>query len=927
MKARTERAVKRAGVPAASLPRTTALNLALTVVAVVSGWSALVYEVMWQRSLGLVLGATAHASAVVLVAFFVGMALGSYAFGRWADRSIRPLRLYAALEFGIGACGAAFALGWPHLPHIVGRLALAAAGGWGLAGKAIVGAGLLLPATILMGGTIPALVRAASAGERQFRSLSGYLYGVNTLGGCLGAGLGGLLLPLTVGITGAQWLAVSGNVAVGLGALALSRAARTAPEPSDVRPDDAEGVAEGPALEPRSVLLIAAVSGFCILALEVLWTRMFAQVLHNSVYSFTLVLIVFLAALGLGAAAIGRIAQRVPSPADLLPLLLGAAGLLVLVGNVVFVYWTGMAYFALDARWTGYVLRIVGLSVATMAPAAFVGGMVLPLLWHLFRRGATEYGSRVGIPNLVNTLAAGVGAVAAGFVLLPTLGLWRSVVLVAVAYFLASSVVARRLVSQDAAHDRPLLRRSGWVRYATVALAALWIDPAHNPFYLGGTDGVVLFQKEGASGITAVVGDGSDRSLLMDRSYVLGGTDALRYELQQGHLPLILHPKPERVCFIGAATGVTMSAALLHPCLEIIGLEIVPEVVDAMPYFDDWNGRVREDRRVRIVVEDGRVYMAATPLRFDVVVGDLFIPWHPGAGYLYTREHFAAVRERLRPGGLFCQWLPLYQLSETETGIIVRTFSDVFPEMALFRCDLSATRCVIGLVGWREPQPIEINAIARRVHHLRVRGVANPFLTDASAVFLTYMGDRSTAEQFGGGTSWLNTDDRPRIEFMAPKSQRDQTRLLRTALQGALMRAEPQAGDLFEPRLREEVEAIAQVGRDIHIGSTALEAGDASLAAKHLQAALDGGVGGPVRQIILPLVEESMKSHTGLEHDPNLRRIVDPLRRERALEQLKEQTAATREMIHELEAEVSALAGEPWAESFRKLAERVKPTQ
>jgi spermidine synthase len=890
--------------------RATTYTMALTAIALVSGWSALVYEVMWHRSLGLVLGATAHASAVVLVAFFVGIALGSYAFGRRADCSASPLRLYAALELGIAACGAAFALAWPHLPHIVGRLALAAAGGWGLAGKAIVGTALLLPATFLMGGTIPALVRAAAADEAQFRSLSGFLYGVNTLGGCLGAGIGGLLLPTSLGITNAQWLAVAGNIAVGLGALALGRASRPEPEAVAPAPDEAESVAGSPALGATTVLLIAAVSGFCILALEVLWTRMFAQVLHNSVYSFTLILIVFLAALAFGAAATNRVAQRLASPAYLLPLLLGVAGMLVLVGNVVFVYWTGMEYFAGDAGWASYVLRVAGLAVATMVPAAFIGGMVLPLLWHLFRCGETAYGSRIGVPNLVNTLASAAGATAAGFILLPTLGLWRSIVLVAVVYFLASSIVARRLAPQAPDRERQLTRTSAWVRYATVALAALWIDPAHNPFYLGGEDGVVLFQKEGASGITAVVEDGDERSLLMDRSYVLGGTHALRYELQQGHLPLLLHPRPERVCFIGVATGVTMSAALLHPCREIIGLEIVPEVVEAMRYFDGWNSRVRDDRRVQTVVEDGRVYMAATPLNFDVVVGDLFIPWHPGAGYLYTREHFAAVKDHLRPGGLFCQWLPLYQLSETEAGIIIRTFSDVFPDMALFRCDFSATRTVIGLVGWRNREPLQLEPVARRVAHLRREGVANPFLADASAFFLTYMGDASTAERFASGAQRLNTDDRPWIEFVAPMSQRDRNRFLRMPLQRALMRAEPQAGGVFEPRLGREVESIALAGRDIHIASTALHAGDAERAARHLQAALDAGVAGPVRQIVLSLVEDSMKSHVGFEHHPDLRRIIDPLRRERALEQLRDQTTATREMIKELEAEVSSLAGD-----------------
>jgi spermidine synthase len=230
---------------------------------------------------------------------------------------------------------------------------------------------------------------------------------------------------------------------------------------------------------------------------------------------------------------------------------------------------------------------------------------------------------------------------------------------------------------------------------------------------LSGRDRLIHL-TEGAFGSVAVVERNGQRRLKLNNFYVLGGTHAAGDERLQGHIPLLLHPHPERVAFLGLGTGITFSAIRFHPVRDALALELAPEIADAArEWFGDSNLGVLTDPRARLRVEDARIYVGTTRERFDVVVGDLAVPWRRGESSLYTRESFEAVRRVLTPGGLYCQWIPLYQISEAGFDSIAASFLDVFPQTTLWRGDFSAGDAAVALIGHTSPDGVD----AGRVDH------------------------------------------------------------------------------------------------------------------------------------------------------------------------------------------------------------------
>jgi spermidine synthase len=276
---------------------------------------------------------------------------------------------------------------------------------------------------------------------------------------------------------------------------------------------------------------------------------------------------------------------------------------------------------------------------------------------------------------------------------------------------------------------------------------------------------------EGAHGIVTVVEAGDDLQLRLDNYYVLGGSAAATNERRQGLLPLLLHPDPRRVAFIGLATGITASAGPALGVPETTVIELVPEVARAArTHFASWNGQLLARSDVRLVLDDGRRYLAASRDHFDVIVSDLFIPWHASAGNLYAREMYATVAQRLAPGGVFCQWLPLYQLTREEFDIIVRTFLTVFPQASLWRGDFYPDRPIIGLVGQLTPRRIDIARVSERLLRLPAWS-RDALLASPRGLLMLYAGHlTAVADLFAAAP--LNTDDRPLIEFLAPRLTR-----------------------------------------------------------------------------------------------------------------------------------------------------------
>jgi spermidine synthase len=272
-----------------------------------------------------------------------------------------------------------------------------------------------------------------------------------------------------------------------------------------------------------------------------------------------------------------------------------------------------------------------------------------------------------------------------------------------------------------------------------------------------------------------------DVRIKINNHYTLSGSGARVGVERAGHLPLLLHPDPKRVAFIGSATGITAGASVPHPVDHIELIELVHEVQDlAAAHFPRYNRNVYSDARAIPVVEDGRNHLRATPHDYDVVVSDLFLPWRPGVGSLYTREHFEAVRQHLSPNGLFCQWLPVFQLRETELAMILATFGEVFPNATLWRGNFSARLPRLAVIGRNGPWP-DKTTIDQRIAELAASGqVDDIWVTQSEAFWMLYMGPLSALDKRLAGTPH-NSDDQPRFEYLAGHSrQRDRDDFLRS---------------------------------------------------------------------------------------------------------------------------------------------------
>ncbi len=709
---------------------------------ILSGAAALALEMLWMRSAGLIAGQTAQITATVLACFFAGLGLGA-ALARNAMRS--PVRVYGLLELG-AAAGAVWSLVvFRTLGSDVGQEWLTTIGPIGR----IIGIALaIIPAAVCLGATLPAIGQAL-VNVDQLGRRGGLLYAANTLGGAVGAAAMGFGLPRLIGVTASYGAATAANIVAGTVALAISRRERQSVTATATR--------AGPRVARRGRLrFVAAGAGALGLGLEVLWTRLFAQVLHNSTYSFTAIALVFLLALAAGS-AIAAIVLRRARPVSVAAVALIAAAVATAAGVWIFVRWTdGLAYLGMRSGLGEYLLRVVALAAATAGPGALASGIVLPALWAMW--GRPDSAARpLGDLSAANTLGGIVGAITAGFVALPVLGLRGTLLATAISYLALADMIAL-----PRGRSRPLV-------YAAL-LGVVIVDPNRIPLaHLDPKTETLKAASEGPSGIVTIVESQGDIQLRLDNYYVLGGTAAEINERRLGLVPLLLHPNPRRVAFVGLATGITASAAPALGVDETTVVEVVPEVAAAArAHFAPWNGSVMERPDVHLVVDDGRRFLAGTRARFDVIVSDLFIPWHAGAGSLYTREMYETVARRLEPDGLFCQWLPLYQLTREEFDVITHTFLSVFPQASLWRADFYPDRPVVGLVASRSP--VDLERVRERVDQLPVWS-RDPLLASPRGLIMLAAGNLAAAADLFSGTP-INTDDRPLIEFTAPQLTR-----------------------------------------------------------------------------------------------------------------------------------------------------------
>ena len=731
----------------------------------------------WFR---LLLGATAPAVSTTLVAFFAGQALGAAWCGRRAAHWRHPLRAYGSLELAAVlafGCVPALLLGGQQLLD-GGYDTLREQPSLLLGARLGVALVATLPAATLSGATLPALVAACVRSPKALGSRGGLLYGVNTLAAAAGAAAATYWLPDALGVRAGYSVGLGLLACAGSGAWLASlrwtaprsvgRASATSNPP---RPREHRDLG----IQKHLLAVLALLSGLGSFAAQVLLVQAFSRVQSQSSFAYGTVLIAVLLTLGTGALLVaGLVRHGRVSALRLLAVSLMLASLGLAAFPALFVQRTGgLVPLSIGGAWLGGWGATLTLVVCSALPALLGAAGVFPSLLALAGggKGVTEAAGPAGRVLAWNTAGALGGALLAPYVLLPRLGLWAAILAVAGVYGALAVVIPGPGPG------------GGWRRLAGVSLGlalVLWTGglPSRLPrLYLAPGERLVHAESTSA-GLVAVVARRGGQVLQIDNHYALGGSADAVHQRREGFLPLLLHADPRRVAFLGSATGSSASAALDFPVERIVLVELVPAVAEqAKHYFSADNGGIYADPRTEVVLDDARNYLRATHERFDVIMADLFVPWRAGTGALYTREHFAAARAHLRPGGIFCQWLPLYQLDAAELRMVAATFSDVFPGGSLWRGDFFGSHPIVALIGSVGAAP-SVAAVRRAGARLAAAGASDRWITHPEgpmALALAPLG--AGAETFAGVPR--NSDDHPHLEFLAAR------RHGRGALQGS----------------------------------------------------------------------------------------------------------------------------------------------
>ena len=728
-----------------------------------SGVAGLGYEILWTRLLALSLGSEILGVLGVITGFFAGLALGAWRLQGRIARSRDPLRLFIRLEL-TGALWAALSPLLLHrlaaiLPPLLGPAAGNNDTFPALALSIAVAALTLLPATLCMGATLPALVEArrrqfpAEAGSRSL----GRLYAANTAGAVVGVwGSVYLLLPLT-GMVWSALLLATGGLLAALLARSWGDQRHQAAGAADPRPASALPGHSGP---PRLALLVF-LAGLAGLGLEVVCVQTIAQVTRGTIYTFANTLAIYLLGTTAGAWGWSRFSPRwsaaVAAPATAtLSWLLAVATLLC-----AFAMQAAPAVFSATAD-ASYALQLLAeIAVAALVflpPTLLMGALFTHLLGF---RAATGIGHLLAL----NTAGAALAPFLFGLWAIPAFGYRAALLLVAGLYALLLLLSAPSVAAGG--------RRGALT--AITAVLALTLLPANLRLAQLPPGWTLLRQHEGLYG-TVLIGEkplrGSNaptRRLQVNQYFRMGGGYSYG-EHRMGHLPLLLAPNAKRALFLGIGTGATLSACRSYPLERVDAVELVPEVIGALPFFAEINHQIAGDRRIHFHAADARRFVAASADSFDVIVGDLFHPARDGAGNLYSLEHFQAIREHLTAAGLFVQWLPLHQFDPQNLATVVRTFLAVFPQADAFLGVYNPQTSALGLVGRAAPGDGAPLSLDLDWFGMALRQGAGEAFLSAVDLLGAYCMDREALAAFAGGAGALNTDLHPRILFDAPRS-------------------------------------------------------------------------------------------------------------------------------------------------------------
>jgi len=764
-----------------------------------SGFSGLLYEVLWLRMLILIFGSTTIAVSTVLTSFMGGLALGSYLFGRIMDSRKRPLFLYGLLEGAIGLYAMmipwlfsmlipAYRVLWEsfHLNFL----------GFTLVQFLLVSVVLVIPTTC-MGATLPILSKWAVQQENTLGVTIGRLYALNTFGAVIGTAFSGFILLPLLGVYKTLGIAVAVNLLVALSIFILIR---RSPFPSDPQTSPSFSKEEPGRPKPSfisplpkkviwAVVLGISLSGFVSMIYEVAWSRTLSLLVDSSVYGFTIMLTTFLVGIALGSYFFSRKVDSIRFQ--------GFVWAWLQIGIGVFAF-LSLLFFQELPYWYLLLFRSLGRSInllltgkfvlaffIMLAPTLFMGA-IFPLTIKIYTSNISRISRMVGNIYTVNTLGCILGSFAGGFFLIPLLGI-RNTILLGIGLNLLLGLYILLITNAP----RPALK---WIFSPVVFLLTLLIlllppswkaplmvsgvyiyahnfdktsrrellqmyDPRNEP---------LLYYKEGHTCTISVHKSRITGAIYMKSNGKVEASSRgdMPTQVLLGQIPMLLAPRLEEVLVVGMGSGVTVGSVTSFPAKKITLVELEKAVIEGSHFFDQVNNQPLQDPRVSLQVADARNYLLVTPDRYDVIISEPSNPWMAGVGNVFTREFFRLGYKKLKTEGIFCQWLQLYKISPESFKTVLTTFHSVFPYVYIFQPQEKD----LVMVGFKQKPKLSLAQIEERMQwklveqDLKRVGVMD--LENLMSRFV--MGPAEVAALTLGGM--LNTDDNALIEFSTPKT-------------------------------------------------------------------------------------------------------------------------------------------------------------
>jgi spermidine synthase len=666
---------------------------------------------------------------------------------------------------------------------------------------------LLIVPTACMGATLPILCRFYVKNLDHIGNRIGRLFGINTIGAATGALLCGFWLIDRLGIWSTQFLAILINAAIGLSCIWIGMRARSRlidmePEQSESDQISTAGPSEVSQQTAKGALIVFGISGFCAMAYEVIWTRVLGLVAGPTIYSFTLVLVIFIICLALGSIFFGWLGDRVRRPMHLLLTAQCFAALFVLPASQLLgngqVFFAKLIYFSQDNFIKLHLAKAIFIFGFLFCPT-FLLGSTFPLVSKLYTRTAVKIGQSVGYAYAINTIGAVLGSFCAGFILIPVMGKERAISLVAALQIVTCLLVGwtclrpaetsfRKLVPLYIVGlaglvlcfaypnwNRHLLSRGLYHRFSNFMSGDIsavgWSEALFRGagLFSSSSRNKLLYYGDGVGGLVTV----SISTNVMGKNelfmYIEGKSDAssmqdMPTQTLLAHLPLLFHASPKALMVLGLASGITAGEVLHYPIERLDVLEISPQVVEGSSFFSPWNNKVVSDPRTNLIIQDGRAHLQLTDETYDTIISEPSNPWMAGLATLFTREFFELARDRLNSNGIFVQFFHSYEMDWQAFPLVGRTFAEIFPNSLFVATNPGLLGPDYLFVGFKGERKLVLENAQKNIEFARQS--SNVRLSDPRLLYRLVLSE-DLKSFFGDGP--LNTDDQPRLEFSAPR--------------------------------------------------------------------------------------------------------------------------------------------------------------